>query len=98
MGLDQRLKTLERRVQRSTPRPVVIPAAEVNDQDQYRAILDASAMRADGRLALGSYLENMAEWQRNFLDTYGAAMVTLMYIGRKDNVDPQKAGSAGATC
>jgi hypothetical protein len=84
MGLDRRLKALERRM----PRPVVIPAAEVKDLDQYQAVLDASAMRADGRLAPGVYLDGMAGWQKQFLDDYGKAMATLISIGRNPNVDP----------
>jgi hypothetical protein len=92
--LDRRLKALERRV----PRPVVIPVAEVKDLDQYQAVLDASVMRADGRLAPGVYLDGMMGWQQQFLDDYGEAMATLMSIGRKDNVDPAKAGGTRATC
>jgi hypothetical protein len=88
MNLDRRLKVLERRLKQSMPRPAVIPAAEVNDLDQYQALMDASAMRADGRLAPGAYLDGMCDWQREFLDTYGEAVATLMFIGRKDNVDP----------
>jgi hypothetical protein len=84
MSLARRLKTLER----TMPRPVVIPAAEVNDLDQYQAILDASAMRADGRLAPGAYLDGMIDWQREFLDDYGEAIATLMSVGRKSDVAP----------
>ena len=62
--------------------------AETGNLDQYGAILEASMMRADGRLALGSYLEGMVDWQREFLDTYGEAFASLMHDERKGNVDP----------
>jgi hypothetical protein len=89
MGLDRRLKALERRV----PRPVVIPVAEVNDLDQYQAVLDASVMRADGRLAQGAYLDGMMGWQRAFVDDYGEAMVTLMSSPEELTVIVDLAGS-----
>jgi hypothetical protein len=62
--------------------------AETGDLDQYRAILEASVMRADGRLGPGSYLEGMVDWQREFLDTYGEAFAPLISIERKGDVDP----------
>jgi hypothetical protein len=68
-------------------RPAVSPA-ETGDLDQYRAILEASMMRADGRLALGSYLEGMVDWQREFLDTYWEVFASLMHNERKGDVDP----------
>jgi hypothetical protein len=45
-------------------------------------------MRADGRLAPGAYLDGMVDWQREFLDNYGEAVATLMFVGRKGDVDP----------
>ena len=62
--------------------------AETGDLDQYRAILDASVMRADGRLGPGSYLEGMLDWQRKTLDDYGEAFASLMSDERKGDVDP----------
>jgi hypothetical protein len=94
MSLARRLKTLER----TMPRPVVTPATETRDLDQYRVLMDASAMRADGRLAPGAYLDGMIDWQREMLDTYGEAMATLMFIGRKSDVDQVQAGGAGTPC
>jgi hypothetical protein len=70
MSLARRIKTLER----TMPRPVVTPVVETRDLDQYQAILDATAMRADGRLAPGMYLDGMIEWQRELLDDYGEAI------------------------
>jgi hypothetical protein len=84
MSLEQRLRVLER----SMPRRPAVPPAETGDLDQYRAILEASMMRADGRLAPGSYLEGMADWQREFLDDYGEAFASLMPAERKGDVDP----------
>jgi hypothetical protein len=84
MSLARRLKTLER----TMPRPVVIPTADVNDLDQYRVLMDASAMRADGRLAPGAYLDGMCDWQREILDDHGEAIATLGFTGRKGNVNP----------
>jgi hypothetical protein len=98
MSLSRRLTVIERSLMRRMPRHLIATVAETPDLDQYRAVMEASAMRADGRLAPGTYLEGMCDWQRVMLDDYGEAMATLMSIGRNDNVDPAKAGSAGATC
>jgi hypothetical protein len=70
------------------PRPAVIPAAEVNDLDQYRVLMDASAMRADGRLAPGAYLDGMIDWQREILDDYGETIASMMTVERKADVAP----------
>jgi len=79
MSLARRLKTLER----TMPRPAIVPAAETTSLDQYRVLMDASAMRADGRLASGVYIDGMAPWQREFVGNYGQAIVTLMCMDRK---------------
>jgi hypothetical protein len=88
MNLSRRLRILQRRLERNLPRPVVTPPVETKDLDQYQAVMDASAMRADGRLAPGEYLDGMVDWQREFLDNYGEAVATLMFVGRKGDVDP----------
>jgi hypothetical protein len=78
MSLNQRLTVLEWRLMRKMPRPFVTPVAETPDLDQYRAVMEASAMRADGRLAPGAYLDEMIDWQREMLDDYGEAFASLM--------------------
>ena len=88
MSLGRRLTVLERRLMRRMPRPFVAPVAETPDLDQYRAVMEASAMRADGRLAPGAYLDGMIDWQREMLDDYGEALASLMSTERKGNVDP----------
>jgi hypothetical protein len=90
--LRSRLVRLERQSSRrpfakSIPEMTNAPA-ETADLDQCRAILEASLMRADGRLAPDAYLDGMVDWQREFLDTYGEAFASLMHDERKGNVDP----------
>jgi hypothetical protein len=60
--------------------------AETADLDQYRAVMEASAMRADGRLAPGAYLDEMIDWQRELLDDYGEAFATLISTEWKGDV------------
>jgi hypothetical protein len=88
MSISQRLTVIERRLMRRMPRPYVAPVAEMPDLDQYRVVMEASAMRADGRLAPGAYLDEMIDWQREMLDDYGEAFATLMASERKGDVDP----------
>jgi hypothetical protein len=88
MSLIRRLTVLKRRLMRRMPRPFVAPVAETVDLDQYRAVMEASAMRADGRLAPGAYLDEMIDWRREMLDDYGEAFATLMASERKSHVDP----------
>jgi hypothetical protein len=90
MSLSRRLTVIERRLMRRMPWPFVAPVAETPDLDQYRAVMEASEMRADGRLAPGAYLDAMVDWQRELLDDYGEAFATLMPSVRKGDVDPSK--------
>jgi hypothetical protein len=78
MTFSRRLSVVERRLERRMPRPFVAPVAETPDLDQYRAVMEASAMRADGRLAPGAYLDEMIDWQREMLDDYGEAFASLI--------------------
>ena len=70
------------------PRTFVAPVTETPDLDQYRAVMEASAMRADGRLPPGAYLDEMIDWQREMLDDYGKALASLMASKRRGDVDP----------
>jgi hypothetical protein len=70
------------------PLPFVAPVAETPDLDQYRAVMETSVMRADGRLAPGAYLGETIDWQREMLDDYGEAFASLMASERKGDVDP----------